>query len=119
MLGRKNRNDDEAGDLEGRIIAWRRHLHAHPEISGEEHETTRKVMEFLRGAGLEPVQLADTGCFVEVGEGPLVSSPAAVAAVLRESGYGASTMTVLADMKTAPSAGVGRMPDVASTPALQ
>lgn len=58
--------------LEGEVRVLRRSIHQEPELGFEEHETTRKVMEFLRGAGLEPVQLADTGCFVEVGEGPLV-----------------------------------------------
>ena len=54
MLGRKKRNDDEAGDLEGRIVAWRRHLHAHPELSYEEHETTDYVEARLRDLGLKP-----------------------------------------------------------------
>lgn len=34
------------GDLE-RLVAWRRQLHAHPEISGEERETAQRVVEFL------------------------------------------------------------------------
>lgn len=35
------------------LIAVRRHLHAHPEPSGEERETTAYVAEALRGAGIE------------------------------------------------------------------
>ena len=41
------------GHLE-ELIAFRRELHAHPELSGEEHETTARVAERLRVAGLEP-----------------------------------------------------------------
>jgi amidohydrolase len=36
------------------LIAFRRTLHAHPERSGEEHETTERVAERLRVAGLAP-----------------------------------------------------------------
>jgi amidohydrolase len=36
------------------LIAFRRELHAHPELSNEEHETTSRVAERLRVAGLEP-----------------------------------------------------------------
>lgn len=36
------------------LIAFRRELHAHPELSGEEHETTARVSERLRVAGLDP-----------------------------------------------------------------
>src|SRR5437763_10738081 len=36
-------------DLEQQAIAWRRHLHAHPELSFQEVETSRFVEETLRG----------------------------------------------------------------------
>lgn len=36
------------------LVAFRRHLHAHPELSGEEYETTAYVVERLTVAGLEP-----------------------------------------------------------------
>ncbi len=36
------------------LITFRRELHAHPELSGEEHETTARVAERLRVAGLAP-----------------------------------------------------------------
>ena len=32
-------------------VAWRRHLHAHPEISFQEHETSRWIAEQLEGFG--------------------------------------------------------------------
>ncbi|MGZ4688854.1 MAG: amidohydrolase [Acidimicrobiia bacterium] len=41
------------GHLE-ELITFRRELHAHPELSGEEHETTSRVAERLRVAGLAP-----------------------------------------------------------------
>lgn len=40
------------------LIALRRNLHAHPELSGAEHATTELVEERLRLAGLEPRRLA-------------------------------------------------------------
>jgi amidohydrolase len=41
------------GHLE-ELIAFRRELHAHPELSNEEFETTARVAERLRVAGLDP-----------------------------------------------------------------
>jgi amidohydrolase len=38
------------------IIAWRRHLHAHPELGYEEVETAAFVARLLRGFGLEVVE---------------------------------------------------------------
>ena len=38
-------------DLEARSIAWRRHLHANPELSFEEHETSAFIEETLRSFG--------------------------------------------------------------------
>ena len=36
-----------AQDIHDEVIAWRRHLHAHPELSFEEHETARFIVERL------------------------------------------------------------------------
>lgn len=50
---------------EGRkeVIAWRRHLHQHPELSQEEHATMAFVAERLREMGLEPrTGIGGTGC---------------------------------------------------------
>ena len=33
---------------EGQVLAWRRHLHAHPELSHMEHSTTQFVADKLR-----------------------------------------------------------------------
>jgi len=38
-------------ELEARAIGWRRHLHANPELSFEEHETSAFVEETLRSFG--------------------------------------------------------------------
>ena len=44
------------------IVAIRRHIHAHPELSFEEHETAKYVAEQLRKLGIEPTEgVADTG----------------------------------------------------------
>ena len=58
------------------LIAFRRHLHAHPEPSGRERETTAFIAERLEVAGLEPrVLTSGTGLLCDFGEGdgPLVA----------------------------------------------
>ena len=41
-------------ELEQQAIAWRRHLHAHPELSFEEHETSAFLFELIGGTdGIE------------------------------------------------------------------
>ncbi len=49
-------------ELEQQAIAWRRHLHAHPELSFEEHETTRYIEQALAEiGGLELERPTETG----------------------------------------------------------
>ncbi|HUV11370.1 MAG TPA: amidohydrolase [Acidimicrobiia bacterium] len=58
------------------LVAFRRHLHAHPELSSEEHETTASIAERLRAAGLSPRLLSSgTGlwCDIGPGDGPIVA----------------------------------------------
>ncbi|MFC4305076.1 amidohydrolase [Cohnella boryungensis] len=59
-----NRTDS----LTERLVAIRRHLHAHPELSHEEHETTAAIRGWLREEG---IRIADyplrTGVVAEVG----------------------------------------------------
>jgi amidohydrolase len=43
------------------LVAFRRHLHAHPEPSYEERETTDRVAQRLSAAGLKPLVMED-GC---------------------------------------------------------
>ncbi len=50
-----------ASDTVDRVVAWRRHLHAHPELSFHESETAAFVEEVLRGFGhLETRRLTPT-----------------------------------------------------------
>ncbi|MFP4096241.1 MAG: M20 family metallopeptidase [Cyclobacteriaceae bacterium] len=58
----KKRIKELAQQKAGDIIGIRRHLHAHPELSFEEHETARYVAERLRSWGITPTEgVADTG----------------------------------------------------------
>jgi amidohydrolase len=58
------------------LVAFRRHLHAHPELSWEEHRTSAAIRERLEQAGLHPEGLeTDTGLSVDLGrdgDGPTV-----------------------------------------------
>lgn len=48
------------------VIAWRRHLHAHPELSFAEHETTRYITAQLTAMGLSPQHPTPTGAVVVI-----------------------------------------------------
>lgn len=64
------------GELEAELIAVRRDLHAHPELSGQELRTTELVADRLRKAGLDPRVLpGGVGllCDVGLGSGPLTA----------------------------------------------
>lgn len=52
-----------------------RHLHTHPEKSWHETATTKYLVDYLKGLGLNPVQFEDsTGLYVEFGQGkPVVA----------------------------------------------
>ncbi|PSR13651.1 MAG: amidohydrolase [Bacteroidetes bacterium] len=43
----------QAGELEAKVIEWRRYLHEHPELSNREFETAAMVTKHLEGLGLE------------------------------------------------------------------
>jgi amidohydrolase len=52
------------------VVAWRRHLHAHPELSRQEHDTTELLAEVLRSIGLHPTALpGGTGLICDIGSG--------------------------------------------------
>lgn len=58
------------------LVAFRRHLHAYPELSNEEHETTDLVAQRLSTAGLDARVLpSGTGlvCDIGTGTGPVVA----------------------------------------------
>ena len=59
----------DAQRLAPTLRSWRRHLHAHPELSGEERQTAAFVAKELRAIGLEPRICAD-------GRGVLAELPA-------------------------------------------
>lgn len=66
-----------AGELSEQLIAWRRHLHAHPELSGEEEATAAFVAARLREIGLEPQERIGgthgVTATLEAGRGPAVA----------------------------------------------
>jgi len=51
------------------VVAWRRALHARPELARREHETTALCARVLESAGLRPRLLPGTGLICDVGEG--------------------------------------------------
>ncbi|MET1033999.1 MAG: amidohydrolase, partial [Arthrobacter sp.] len=53
------------------LVAFRRDVHANPELSFHEFRTTDAIVGALEDAGLSPVRLEDTGAYVDVGAGPI------------------------------------------------
>ena len=49
------------------VIGWRRHLHAHPELSNQEVATTQFISDVLTEHGLSPVPFPGTGLYVDLG----------------------------------------------------
>ena len=45
--------DRRAGLVEAKVVAWRRDIHQHPELSNRETRTAQVVADHLRGLGLE------------------------------------------------------------------
>ena len=63
--------DEFIGAQYGRLVAIRRHIHAHPELSGAEFDTAAVVERMLREAGLEPRLMAKgNGVICDIGTGP-------------------------------------------------
>ena len=55
----------ESQAMAAEVVRWRRHLHAHPELSYKEFNTAKFVSETLRGFGLKPTEgIAGTGIVV-------------------------------------------------------
>ena len=46
--------DTRIASVEQEMLAWRRHLHQHPELSNREAETAKYIAAALKGIGLEP-----------------------------------------------------------------
>jgi amidohydrolase len=54
----------------GDLVAWRRHIHAHPELSRQEFATTDLVAGMLRSVGLRPWVLpGGSGLLCDIGAG--------------------------------------------------
>ncbi len=61
------------------MVAVRRRIHAHPELSRMEHETTTLVAERLRAAGLAPQLLPGSGLICDIGPGVVATGRRLVA----------------------------------------
>jgi amidohydrolase len=60
----------KAEALAGQLVAWRRDIHQHPELSFQEHRTARLVAETLEGFGIETqTGVGRTGVVGILGEG--------------------------------------------------
>lgn len=56
------------------LIDFRRQVHQEPELSYREIKTTERLMRALGRAGMDPRPLKGTGCYVDVGSGPLAAA---------------------------------------------
>lgn len=56
------------------LIAFRRDLHSHPELSFHEYRTTDRIVARLEAAGLAPKRLKRTGVVVDIGSGPIAAA---------------------------------------------
>lgn len=70
-LGNLRSVKDWTESLTPELIEFRRELHRNPELSFAEFQTTERILEALRAAGLNPVKMERTGAYVDVGEGPI------------------------------------------------
>ncbi|WP_414637754.1 amidohydrolase [Actinomycetospora sp.] len=52
------------------VVAWRRAIHAHPELARSEQVTTALCARVLESAGLQPRLLPGTGLICDIGTGP-------------------------------------------------
>lgn len=68
-----------AESLREELVAVRRHLHAHPELSRAEFETTAFVAARLRAAGLSSTLLPGSGLTCDIGPGVVASGRPLVA----------------------------------------
>ncbi|WP_426368218.1 M20 metallopeptidase family protein [Streptomyces sp. E-08] len=53
--------DERAAKVSEQVVAWRRHLHRHPELSNREVNTARLVADHLRAVGLDEVRTGIAG----------------------------------------------------------
>src|SRR4051794_12732556 len=55
------RFEQAAAEIGEQVIAWRHHLHSHPELSNRETETARMVADHLRSLKLDEVRTGIAG----------------------------------------------------------
>ena len=80
-------------DVYPQVVAWRRHLHQHPETSWEERATSAYLGDRLREMGLEPRVVAGTGVVADVSgaaDGPCLALRADIDALAIQEESGAS-----------------------------
>lgn len=68
-----DRLNARVADLMDELVAFRRDLHAHPELARTERRTTERVAERLRAAGHTPRLLPGTGLVCDLGPSPVVT----------------------------------------------
>ncbi|MHB8614017.1 MAG: M20 metallopeptidase family protein [Candidatus Dormibacteraceae bacterium] len=54
------------GDIEQQLILWRRHLHAHPELSFQEHQTTALIVDLLQQWDIPFERPLETGVVAKI-----------------------------------------------------
>ena len=57
----------EVDALSEELLAWRRHVHQHPELSWKEEDTTSLVTQILSERGAQVRRLPGTGALVQIG----------------------------------------------------
>jgi len=69
--------DKQAGEMEQKVIEWRRHIHQYPELSNQETKTAAYIAEHLKSLGLKvQTGVAKTGvvALLETGKpGPVIA----------------------------------------------
>ena len=93
---------NRAAELQGEVSAWRRHLHAHPELMFDVHETAAFVADKLRAFGCDEIAtgLGRTG----------------VVGVIRGNGGAGETIGMRADMDALPIAEATDAPHRSTVP---
>lgn len=85
------------------VVAWRRHLHAHPELSYEEFKTSKFVADQLRSFGIEPQEgIATTG----------------IVALIKGNHPGKKSVALRADMDALPIQEINNVPYKSTNPGV-
>lgn len=63
-------------EIEKKVVAFRRDMHKHAELSWKESRTRDKVCEFLAGLGIQATRITETGLIADIpgaNEGPFIA----------------------------------------------